>query len=260
MALITVQKGGEFSTHIFDGKIYDVDRNELDSGLFTYTSPQTITAYVDARYIVRNVNTTLYKIKKSDTLLITQSDGLEDDFVVKSLGLDKIKIDQPLRDLVDTEISVKTNKYTITLDSTIEEGMYYLSNNEVIIVADTFHNLQIPRGTIQHRYSSYSDNADLELTNTDAKESLIGDFSKQPHFYKVLDVGPLTELLKRKILSILELSENDRDENNIPLTKDYKELLQEVLLDFNTTVDNKPNKDITNPNVASSSSNWAPHV
>jgi len=260
MALITVQKGGSFSTHIFDGKIYDVDRNELDSGLFTVLAPQTITAKVDARYIVKDIDTVTNKISKSDTLLITQSDGLEDDYIILKIGTNKVKIDQPLDDTADTEITVKTNKYTITLDPTIEEGMYYLSNNEVIVVADTFHNLQIPRAIIKHRYSSYSDNADLELTNTDAKESLIGDFSKQPHFYKVLDVGPLTELLKRKILSILELSENDRDENNVPLTKDYKELLQEVLLDFNTTVDNKPNKDITDPNIVSSSSNWTPHV
>ena len=138
-----------------------------------------------------------------------------------------------------TIVSVRQEESIITL-TTLEEGQYYLSTNEIIIVANTFANLFINKAQIKTRYKNLDDAFDIELLNNEAKESVIADFSFNPYFYKTLDLGQLTELQKRKIQVLLTY-----EDDSTKAIDDYNKLLKNVTNYLNTIVDNTPNKDVT---------------
>jgi len=238
-----IKELGSFETDYFNDVILDIDGKEVTD--YTYTSPSSSTATVDSKYIVSGV--TGLNISKGDVVGIVGTDGIEQDFIVIGAGTDVIKLLTKLSETVGAEVTVKTKKYVVTFGAELTEGQYTTDANDVIIVANTFSNCYINKAFIQNRYPNLDDNKNIDLLNDDAKEALIGDFALNPHFYKTLDLGQLTELMKRKILSILELGETDRDSNNQPLTDQYDKLVNNTVNILNTIDDNTPNGDATDP-------------
>lgn len=243
--MIIVKEQGVFKIEDFDGIIYDSDGNVLDSANYTSIAPSFTTGTVLNKFVINGVN--ILNIEKGDVVDITGTDGIVNDYIVVAKGDNAIRVASSTGETEGASVIVSTKVFKVELGANIKEGMYYLSNNEVIIVANTFSNAYINKAYVKNRYRNLNDNVDIDLLNSDAKEALIGDFPLNPFFYKALDIGQITELLKRKILSILELADNDRDSANLPLTDDYRALRDATLNILNTVDDNTPNGDVTDP-------------
>ena len=253
-----IKELGTFEVDHFDDKIYDADGDVVTD--YVTVSPSSIAGIVDTKFIVSGVAS--LNINKGDVVDITGEDGIVEDYVVIAVGADVIRLQNNLNSADGTTVTVTTKKYKITAGALMVEGQYQLDTNEVIVVANTFSNAYINKAYIKNRYSSLSDDKNIDLMNEDAKEALIGDFPLNPQFYKTLDLGQITELMKRKILSILELSDNDRDSNNQPLTDDYHILLNSTVNILDTVVNNTPNGNVTDPDTMPSSSSvtWSARV
>jgi len=258
--MIIIKEEGNFTIEYFGGKIFDTSYDEIDGSYYTSVAPTNVIGSVDTKYTISGIAS--LNITKGDVVNITGDDGIVDDYIVVGVGTDIIRVKDVIKSDIGTNVTVQTNIYKITFGSEIEEGMYYLDTNDVIIVANTFSNTYINKAKIQLRYSELDDGKDVDLMNDDAKEALIGDFPLNPTFYKTLNLGQITELLKRKIISILELSDKTRDKNNQPLTDDYHELLISTVNILNTKDNNTPNGDITDNTVDLNAGGipWKPKV
>ena len=253
-----IKELGTFEVDYFDDKIYDADGDAVTD--YTMISPSSATGTVDTKFIVSGV--ALLNISKGDVVDITGEDGIVEDYIVMAVGTDVIRLQENLNASIGATVTVVTKKYSITAGALMVEGQYQLSTNEVIVIANTFSSAYINKSFLQYRYSNLSDNIDIDLANEDAKEALIADFPLNPLFYKTLDLGQITELMKRKILSTLELADPDRDSNNQPLTDNFILLLGETVNILDTVDDNTPSGDVTDETTLPSAGSvtWFPRV
>jgi len=234
--MILIKVGGVFKTENFDNIIYNAKAEEITG--YTVESPVSLVGFVKDRFTLTVV---AHSLNKGDVILVKGDDDIEDDFVIVGVGTNTIKVASLLNLNINTAVEVRTQEYIINMGS-IVEGQYHLPTNEVIIIANTFSNLYVNKASIKSRFNNLDDNTDIDLLNTEAKESIIADFSFNPYFYKNLDLGQLTELQKRKMLCILEmgfLSESEK------YCRSYDALVKTVTSYLNTKDKNKPNLDVT---------------
>jgi len=198
--MIISTKTGTIKKPLFDSTIYDTDGDSITT--FTVnTIADEVGTSLDGYRVSFSSNTSFVK---GDSVLIKETDGILRQNVIEEVGDDVIKLQERLQSFDSgVTITVKPDFVSITLNMS-EEGIYYFTDNEALIISTTYFNIQIPFGAVSNRYANLKQDSNMPLMNQEAKYSVFADFSFDPLFFRKLDMGQLRELVLLKMLAILE--------------------------------------------------------
>lgn len=198
--MILSAKKGTIKRPSFDGILIDKTGATITNFIVNPVADETGTT-LDG-YRVSMSSDTAYVV--GDEVLIVEPDGIERQNVIEGVGIDVLQLQDRLTSFDSgVAITVKPNFVSIELNIT-EDGIYYFSDHEALIVSDTYFAIDVPYGIIADRFQTLPRDANMPLKNKDAKEAIFAEFSFDPLFFRKLDMGQLTELVKLKILAILE--------------------------------------------------------
>jgi len=231
--MIIASTSGTIRKKVFDGKIYDYQSEEVAAGLFTATSPvsELSVAVVDG-YILTITGT----YENGQDILITGSDGVSRDNVVKYASATKIELAERLNNVDDSTVTVAKNYYSIVFSS-IPEGLYFFADHEALLINDTFVNIQVDVSAIKARYKNFN-NDSLEIYNEEAIKSVLADFSFDATFYRIIDLNQVRELIILKILTFAVAS--DDKEGALKDYTDFKLIINNKLkLSEGKTIEDK---------------------
>ena len=220
--MILVHKTGTIKRYNFDGKIYKVDGTVLAAG-FAVTNPFTT---ADLSKISKDVvEYPGHNFKAGDSIGVIGADGIVRHTFVSNVGADKIELKDSIVPSRSVTVKLVVEEHTITFTS-IDNGMYTFSDNEALIIADTFLSVFVSYSDLHNYWGATPRNLTIESLNVAARNSVLADMSKYPTFYKSIDLGQLKELILKKMTVILTADIDKR----VTVQESYDAYLKTVYL------------------------------
>jgi len=206
--MILTKVGGTFRKINFDGIINDKDGKTVNSSLITVINPSELSGTLASGYII-NFTSLGSEIKRGDSIKVKASDGIPRNNIVKAVGINVIEVEELINDNAGATILVENAASIITLDSSIEEGIYFFSDAETLSIKEVFLNISISYAEMKIRYKGISSDYDIELASKVAIDGMLLDFSFDASFTSIIDIGQLKGLIILKMIQDIEAGKGD---------------------------------------------------
>jgi hypothetical protein len=226
------KKGDTLKINQFEGRLYNVDGTVVDPLLYTVVQTPPVLATVVSAFSF----SCLDAFDKADNILIGEDTQLPNTII--NVG-DTYQVAKKIFEPIGTDLFITRDYVELTVN--MEDGLYYIGNNEALIISNIFSNIRISFTELNSRYDSLTENVDIEAKNNEAVKSVIADFSFIPNFFRILDLNQIRELVILKMLVFLTVGTEEHDQALI----DYKEYKDNVINWIQVNTDNS----IDNPEV-----------
>lgn len=235
--MIITNGNGTIKKTFFDGKVYDIDGNEVDD--FSFIAPKTINnAVVEKAHVL--TTSTPHGLEAGDDIQTVGSDNIKRSNIVKYAGTNSLELEEAIKPNSSEMVNIYVNYNVITFTA-ISNGFYKFSDNEGLIISDSYLSLFISYASLKSRYHDLTRNTNIRNLNKEALNSVFGDFSSVLTFYRKVDTSQIRELLIRKMLCIVTKGYD----NKKLACEDYKSLLKTVTLIVESDEDNQTDPDLT---------------
>jgi len=205
--MILAFKDSTIKKEKFDNKLFDTDGTLVTAYTINTVSDETGTT-LDGYDVQMSGSTSFVP---GDSVIVVEPDGMYRKNVVEQVGVSIIRFQERLSSFApNRSVTVKPDYVSITLNLT-DNKIYRFTDNEALIISPSFVNNFVNFASISNRYGSLASDANIELMNSEAKESIFGDFSFEPFFFRKLGLGQIRELLLLKICALVERRDGPLD-------------------------------------------------
>ena len=237
MIITTSDSNFKYETNI---PILNEDGTEVDESLYEISEEGTFeeVSMTDKLTIVLDGESTS-SFELGDNVIVSVN-GFEYPNVITIVNptSKQYKISKPIIQYTG-EIKIKKNFFVYTLSSNLPNGYYHLTNNELIIINNSFLNITIDYNTLitkDKRCSSLLEPSDIPSYNKTGLDEIYADFSYIPDFHRYLDGPVLKVLLCKKILALIEESHWDGSSR---YKESYNSAKDKYILNFKTDKEGK---------------------